>query len=105
MDNLAVLEANMATNREWPSSMFSRPEIRPYRTIQNIFSTGFALNSTTPEPYFGRGERWRRSFPVRGHVRLQYGQIVHKTRWAIYVDFCGMESVARGDYRNVTLPS
>jgi len=29
MDDLGVLGANMANNRKWPSSTFSRPNIRP----------------------------------------------------------------------------
>ena len=51
------------------------PTHYPPRTIH--LSEGFALNSTTMEPDFGLGERWRGSFPVGGHVRLQYGKTVH----------------------------
>jgi len=43
--------------------------------IQNIFSKSCALKSTTLEPNFGRGERWRGP-AVGGYVRPQYAEIV-----------------------------
>jgi len=53
------------------------PTQNPSLELLNIFSKGFALNSTTLEPNFRRKEHRRKSFPVGGHVRLQYSQIVH----------------------------
>ena len=99
MDDLAALEANL--RRTWPPTendlrlCSPDPKSEP-KTIQNIFSKGTALNSTTSEPNFGRGERWRRSFSVGSHVRLQYGQIrdygpnrplfLHRAKYSVFGD-------------------
>jgi len=42
MDDLVVLEASMATNWKWPSSIFSRPKIRPLNHSKYLFE-GFCL--------------------------------------------------------------
>ena len=58
MDDLAVLEANMATNRKWPSSVFSRT-----KNHSEYLSEGFCrkLNDFGVEIWAGIDE---------GHFRL-----------------------------------
>jgi len=69
---------NIATNRKWPPSIFFRPKIRPSNHSKYLCE-GFCLKFNDFGAEFWAGRRWRRSFPVSDHVRLQYGQIVHFT--------------------------